>query len=81
MLNLRDKDIGIIISDHNVRDTLRITNRVYILDEGEVLVAGSPDEVAKDERARQRFLGKDFELAASRLTLPRRNNDPPGSLR
>jgi lipopolysaccharide export system ATP-binding protein len=59
---LKERSIGIIISDHNVRDTLRITDRAYILDEGVVLIEGSPGRVAADEQARKRFLGEDFAL-------------------
>ena len=62
LLRLKERGIGIIISDHNVRDTLRITDRAYILDEGSVLIEGSPSHIAADEKARKRFLGDDFEL-------------------
>lgn len=62
LLRLKERDIGIIISDHNVRDTLRITDRAYILDEGVVLIEGSPGQIAADEQARKRFLGDDFVL-------------------
>jgi len=62
LLRLKEKGIGIVISDHNVRDTLRITDRAYILDEGKVLIEGSPARIAADERARTRFLGDDFSL-------------------
>jgi lipopolysaccharide export system ATP-binding protein len=62
LLRLKERDIGIIISDHNVRDTLRITDRAYILDEGAVLIEGSPGQIAADEQARKRFLGDDFAL-------------------
>lgn len=78
LLNLRDRGLGIIVSDHNVRDTLRITDRAYILDEGEVLIEGSPQQIAAEEKARQRFLGKDFKLAEE-LSHPQRNNDHPES--
>jgi lipopolysaccharide export system ATP-binding protein len=80
LLNLKGKGIGIIISDHNVRDTLRITDRAYILDEGEVLAEGTPERIAADERAREKFLGKDFELAVAGPNLPQKNSDLPGSL-
>lgn len=60
MLTLKSRGIGIILSDHNVRDTLKIADRAYIIDEGKILVEGSPQEIASDERARERFLGKDF---------------------
>ena len=79
LVSLKEKGIGIVISDHNVRDTLRITNRVYILDEGEILISGSPDQVAADSRARQRFLGKGFKLPGGQLNLPLRSNGPPAS--
>jgi lipopolysaccharide export system ATP-binding protein len=62
LVNLRDKGIGIIISDHNVRDTFKIVNRTYIIDEGKILVEGSPAQVVSDEKAREKFLGKNFKL-------------------
>ena len=62
LLRLKERGIGIVISDHNVRDTLRITDRAYILDEGTVLIEGSPGHIAADEQARKRFLGDDFAL-------------------
>jgi lipopolysaccharide export system ATP-binding protein len=80
MLNLKNRDIAIIISDHNVRDTLRITDRAYILDEGEVLIEGTPARIAADEGARKKFLGKDFELAGTAPSPPQKNNDLPGFL-
>ncbi|MFC2165611.1 LPS export ABC transporter ATP-binding protein [Acidobacteriota bacterium] len=62
LLNLKNKGIGIILSDHNVRDTLKITNTAYIIDDGEILVKGNPKEIAADETAREKFLGKNFKL-------------------
>ena len=62
LARLKYKGIGIILSDHNVRDTLRITDRAYIIDEGNILVEGSPKEIIEDERAKERFLGKNFSL-------------------
>lgn len=62
LLRLKERGIGIIISDHNVRDTLRITDRAYILDEGVVLVEGEPASIAENELARKKFLGDDFAL-------------------
>jgi lipopolysaccharide export system ATP-binding protein len=62
LLSLKQKGMGIIISDHNVRDTLHITDRAYVLDEGEVLIEGGPADIAASEAARERFLGKEFEL-------------------
>jgi len=62
LLNLRNKGIGIILSDHNVRDTLKITNMAYIIDGGEILVKGNPKEIAADVTAKERFLGENFKL-------------------
>ncbi len=62
LLGLKKKGIGIILSDHNVRDTLKIANRAYIIDNGELLIEGTPQEVASNERAKERFLGKNFKL-------------------
>jgi lipopolysaccharide export system ATP-binding protein len=62
LLRLKAKNIGIVISDHNVRDALRITDRAYIIDDGEILVEGAPREVAGDECAKERFLGQAFTL-------------------
>jgi len=62
LTELKDKGIGIVISDHNVRDTFKIADRAYLIDEGEILIEGDPREIASDETARDRFLGKDFKL-------------------
>ena len=62
LLRLKEKGIGVILSDHNVRDALKITDRAYIIEAGEILVEGSPHEVASDEKARTHFLGKDYHL-------------------
>jgi lipopolysaccharide export system ATP-binding protein len=59
---LRDKNIGILITDHNVHETLSITDRAYLLFEGEILKAGSAKELAEDEQVRRVYLGKNFEL-------------------
>lgn len=60
--NLSSRNLGIIITDHNVRETLRITDRAYILHLGEVLVSGSTAEVAKNSLAREYYLGANFSL-------------------
>jgi len=60
MLAQKNRGIGIILSDHNVRDTLKIADRAYIIDDGKILVEGSSQEVASNEMAKERFLGKDF---------------------
>lgn len=62
LVKLRNRGIGIILSDHNVRDTFKIANRAYIIDEGEILVEGSPQEIAAEEIAKERFLGKNFKF-------------------
>jgi len=62
MLSLKKRNIGIVLSDHNVRDTFKIANRAYIIDEGQILVEGTPQEIARDEKAKEKFLGKDFTL-------------------
>jgi lipopolysaccharide export system ATP-binding protein len=59
---LKDKNIGILITDHNVHETLSITERAYLLFEGEILKAGTAQELAADERVRSVYLGQNFEL-------------------
>ena len=59
------EDIGVIITDHNVDETLAITDRAYLLYEGKVLKTGSPEELAADPEVRKRYLGKHFELRRS----------------
>lgn len=62
---LKKRGLGILITDHNVRETLRITDRAYIIREGEVFRAGTPRELATDAEVRRVYLGDDFDL-----TLP-----------
>jgi lipopolysaccharide export system ATP-binding protein len=59
---LKDKNIGVLITDHNVHETLNITDRAYLLIEGKVFKSGSPQELASDEQVRKRYLGDKFEL-------------------
>lgn len=59
---LKDKNIGVIITDHNVHETLSITDRTYLLFEGRVLKAGSAEDLANDEEVRKVYLGQDFKL-------------------
>ena len=59
---LTARGIGVLITDHNVRETLGICERAYILSEGEVIRAGKPDEVLSDKRVREVYLGEDFRL-------------------
>ncbi len=59
---LAERGIGVLITDHNVRETLRICNRAYVMGEGQVLAAGSPAQILDDEIVRKIYLGDDFKL-------------------
>ncbi len=59
---LRDRGLGIMITDHNVRDTLSITDRAYIISNGEILEEGAPDKIVADPRVKEAFLGEEFIL-------------------
>jgi len=59
---LKDKNIGILITDHNVHETLKITDRAYLLFEGNILKQGTAEELAADEQVRKVYLGKNFKL-------------------
>lgn len=59
---LKEKNIGILITDHNVHETLSITDRAYLLYEGKILKAGTAKELSEDEQVRRVYLGKNFEL-------------------
>jgi len=59
---LKEKNIGILVTDHNVHETLNITDRAYLLFEGEILKTGTAEELANDEQVRKVYLGKNFEL-------------------
>ncbi|MFT6199732.1 MAG: lipopolysaccharide export system ATP-binding protein [Vicingaceae bacterium] len=63
--SLKEKNIGILITDHNVDETLAITDRTYLLFEGNILKAGTAEELASDEQVRKVYLGKNFELKKS----------------
>ena len=60
--HLRDMGIGVLITDHNVRETLKITDRAYIINNGEILRAGSPTELSADPQVRKIYLGEEFTL-------------------
>ena len=62
IFKLRDKGIGILITDHNVRETLPLTQRAYLIYDGKILVEGSPEKLLNDEKARSLYLGKDFKM-------------------
>ncbi len=59
---LRDKNIGVLITDHNVRETLEITDRAYIMFEGQILKSGTAEFLANDPEARKLYLGEDFKM-------------------
>jgi lipopolysaccharide export system ATP-binding protein len=59
---LKDRNIGILITDHNVHETLSITDRAYLLFEGKILKSGTAQELAEDEQVRRVYLGENFEL-------------------
>ncbi len=59
---LKSMGIGILISDHNVRETLNICDRAYLVYEGSIILEGTPDEIVHNSRARQIYLGEDFRL-------------------
>lgn len=59
---LRDRGLGILITDHSVRETLRITEKAYIMANGKVLISGTPQEIADNETARKIYLGEKFKL-------------------
>ncbi len=60
--NLVSQEIGVLITDHNVRETLGIVDRAYIMNQGELLISGTPEELLNSEVAREHYLGEDFKL-------------------
>lgn len=64
---LTKKNIGILITDHNVQETLAITDRTYLMFEGSILKAGVPEELANDEMVRKVYLGQNFELRKKKI--------------
>jgi len=62
IFHLKERGIGVLITDHNVRETLRITDRAYIVTDGKIFRSGTPDELAADEDVRRIYLGADFRL-------------------
>ena len=65
--HLKKKNIGILITDHNVQETLAITDRTYLMFEGNILKAGIPEDLAKDEMVRKLYLGQNFEFRKKNL--------------
>ena len=66
---LKKKNIGILITDHNVQETLAITDRTYLMFEGKILKEGIPEDLAKDEMVRKVYLGKNFEFKKKKINL------------
>ena len=64
---LKDKNIGILITDHNVQETLAITDRTYLMFEGKILKHGEPEELAEDQMVRKVYLGQNFELRKKKI--------------
>ncbi len=64
---LKEKNIGILITDHNVQQTLSITDRAYVMFEGKILMSGSAEELAEDEHVRKVYLGQNFVLRRSNI--------------
>ncbi|MBL4813192.1 MAG: LPS export ABC transporter ATP-binding protein, partial [Rhodobacteraceae bacterium] len=60
---LKERNIGVLITDHNVRETLEIVDRAYILHDGKVLMSGTADEVVQDENVRRVYLGQSFRVS------------------
>ena len=67
--HLKKRNIGILITDHNVQETLAITDRTYLMFEGKILKTGTPKELAEDEMVRKIYLGQNFELRTKKLSL------------
>ena len=63
------KNIGILITDHNVQETLAITDRTYLMFEGSILKHGIPEDLANDEMVRKVYLGQNFELRKKKITF------------
>ena len=62
MRHLSDRDIGVLITDHNVRETLGICGRAYILSDGSLIASGSPDDILENQHVREVYLGQEFKL-------------------
>ncbi len=67
IVKLKRKDIGVLITDHNVQETLSITDRAYLLFEGNIIKTGSAEDLAADEQVRRVYLGENFELEKTKI--------------
>ncbi|MGB1216612.1 MAG: LPS export ABC transporter ATP-binding protein [Saprospiraceae bacterium] len=72
---LKEKNIGILITDHNVQQTLSITDRAYVMFEGKILMSGTAEELAEDEHVRRVYLGQNFELKRSHIVIQKEEKD------
>jgi len=63
ILSLRERGLGLLITDHSVRETLKITDRAYIIDKGKILKEGTPEELVSSSEVKQSYLGEEFNLA------------------
>jgi lipopolysaccharide export system ATP-binding protein len=61
--NLKTRGIGVLITDHNVRDTLKLVDRAYILHDGQMLMSGTTEEIVNDENVRRVYLGSNFKIS------------------
>ncbi len=62
ILSLKKRNIGLLITDHSVRETLKITDRAYIIDKGRILEEGTPEELISSDSVKKNYLGDDFDL-------------------
>ena len=69
IFQLKNKNIGVLITDHNVQETLAITDKTYLMFEGSILKAGTPSELAKDKMVRKVYLGRNFELRKNKVVF------------
>lgn len=62
IFDLKDRGIGVLMTDHNVRETLSVTDRAYIVNEGQIMFSGTPEQLANDPEVRRVYLGESFQL-------------------
>jgi lipopolysaccharide export system ATP-binding protein len=74
ILHLRERDLGILITDHNAAETLGIVDRAYLITDGDITLSGTPEYLSESELAKSLYLGKHFELRRDRLHLQRKQN-------
>lgn len=62
IITLKEKGIGVLITDHSVRETLKITDRAYVIDKGKILAQGTPDQLVSSDEVKKTYLGEEFDL-------------------